>query len=146
MARRQVEGHGWWSLCQPSQRFLAVIRTLLPKDESWGETEEYVSAQEWGSDLRVWRTDGKVCSVVFRFAPGADEWSLMSRFLALVREEKGLLLDPSTRVVFEPDEAAVLERLRTSRAMHFLRDPESAILAAAHAISAQSGTRIPPPA
>jgi hypothetical protein len=40
---------------RPSPRLLTALRSLLPNDRSWpgGEVEEYVSIQNWGSDVRI---------------------------------------------------------------------------------------------
>ncbi|MBT5707344.1 hypothetical protein N8766_02675 [bacterium] len=46
---------GWWATNPPTERLLAAVRTLLPKDNSWadGYVEEYVSCSEFGSDVRI---------------------------------------------------------------------------------------------
>jgi len=63
---------GWWASHPPSARLLSSIRTLLLTDKSWGETEEYVSAGDWSSDVRIWKDAGRVWSITFRFSPVAD--------------------------------------------------------------------------
>jgi hypothetical protein len=130
---------GWWAGHPPSERFLTAIRVLLPTDKSWGETEEYVSADVWGSDVRVWKDAGRVWGVTFRFSPVTDGWPLMQRFLALVREERGVLLEERSGAVFEPDEEIVRERLVTSRAVQFVRDPEGTIVQAARELKDDTG-------
>ena len=127
---------GWWSSHQPTPEALGRLRQLCLTDNSWGDTEEYVTS-EWGSDLRIWWEDGRVFSVTFRFAPRADNRSLLDQFLAIAREGHYLLWDSDTKAVFEPDDAVVIEHLRVSRAVLFLKDPARAILEAAKQSSKQ---------
>jgi hypothetical protein len=50
---------GWWAKFPPSQNLLIQLRSLLPVNKSWGATEEFVSQDEWGSDLRIWKNGEK---------------------------------------------------------------------------------------
>jgi hypothetical protein len=70
------------------------VRTLLPHDKSWDDTEEYVSNGDWSSDIRIWKEDeGDVFDIVFRYSPGNDGWSLMQAFVRIAREERCVLLE-----------------------------------------------------
>jgi hypothetical protein len=112
---------GWWSSHPPTERLLTALRTLLATDRSWpsGEVEQYVSAGDWGSDVRIWKDGGRVWSITFRFSPVSDPWPLMQRFLSIARDEQCLLLEESSGAVIEPDEEIVRQRLAASRAMQF---------------------------
>jgi hypothetical protein len=132
---------GWWASHPPSEHFLVAIRNLLPTDKSWGETEEYVSADDWSSDVRVWKEAGRVWGITFRFAPISDGWPLMQRFLAVARDEQCVLIEEKSRSVFEPDEQTVRERMAASHAMQFVRNPESAIVQAARDLEEDTGDR-----
>lgn len=130
---------GWWASYPPSEQFLSAIRALLPTDKSWGETEEYVSVGDWGSDVRVWKDAGRVWGVTFRFSPVSDGWPLMQRFLAIVRDEQCVLIEERSGSVFEPDEQIVRERLVASLAMQFVRDPQGTIVQAAREFKDDAG-------
>lgn len=128
---RGESADGWWSPLQPTEQAVSRLRQLCPTDKSWGETEEFVTSETWGSDLRIWREQGRVWLVTFRFSPAADDRALLDRFVAIARDEHCLLLDAETGSLFEPDDEVVTERLRGSRAMRFVRDPQSTIIEAA---------------
>lgn len=100
---------------------------------------EYLSTHEWGSDLRMWKDGGRVWSMVFRFSPGADEWALMQRLLAIARREGCLLRDQHSGAVFEPEEKLVWVRLAQSRAARFLQNPMSTVREAADEIKQNEG-------
>jgi hypothetical protein len=114
---------GWWASIQPTPQALAGLRHICPTDKSWGETEEFVTSEPWGSDLRIWKELGRVWQVTFRFSPVADDRTLLDRFVSFARDEHCLLLDAETGSLFEPDFETVAEYLHRSRAMSFVRDP-----------------------
>jgi hypothetical protein len=122
---------GWWSSFQPTEQALARLRHLCPINKSWGKTEEFVTSETWGSDLRIWNGQSRVWSVTFRFSPSTDDHTLLDQFVAIARGEHCLLLDDDTGFLFEPDDKVVAERLRNSRAMRFVRDPQSTTIKAA---------------
>jgi hypothetical protein len=122
---------GWWSSVQPSEQALARLRRLCPTNKTWGETEEYVTSETWGSDLRIWWEHGRVWSVTFRFSPVADARTLLDQFVTIARDEQCLLLEVQTGSLFEPYDEIVTARLQSSRAMRFVRDPHRAIMEAA---------------
>jgi hypothetical protein len=124
---------GWWASLQPTPQALTRLREICPNDKSWGETEEYVTSEIWGSDLRIWREKGRVWLLTFRFSPTADDRALLDRFVDIARDEHCLLLDSDTGSLFEPETEVVTEHLSRSTAMRFLRDPQSAISEAARA-------------
>lgn len=130
---------GWWAAHPPSEQLLAAIRAFLPTVKSWDETEEYVSTDVWGSDVRVWKDAGRIWRITFRFSPVADGWSLMQRFLALMRDEDCILFEEPSGTVIEPDEEIVRERLAASRAMHFVHDPDGTIIQAAKELKDDAG-------
>ncbi len=138
LERGQDFNSGWWASHPPSSRLISGLRTLLPTNKSWGETEEFITAGDWSSDMRIWRHEGRVWSITFRFSPAADGWPLMQKFLSIVRGEQCLLLDLGSGEIFEPDEEVVQDRLAKSRAMHFVRDPKGAIIQAAEEIRDES--------
>jgi hypothetical protein len=119
---------GWWSPLQPTEQTLTRLRNLCPTKKSWGETEEFVTSEKWGSDLRIWKEHGRVWLVTFRFSPAADDHVLLDQFVAIARDEHCLLLDAETGSLFEPDDQMVAERLHASRAIRFVRDPQNTIL------------------
>jgi hypothetical protein len=123
---------GWWAALPPSSGLLAGLRGLLFIDKSWGETEEFVSSGEWtSSDIRIWKDQGRVWHITFRFSPVADDWALLERFISLARDEQCVLLEVDSGAVFGPDEQVIRNRLAASRAMQFVRDPSGTIVQAA---------------
>jgi len=119
---------GWWASFPPSERLVSAMRTLLPKDKSWSETEEYVSEPSWGSDVRIWKEGGAVWKIIFRFSLVVDGWTLMERFIAVARDECCVLLEAGSLLILEPDEDIVRERLSASHAIRFVRDPEGTLV------------------
>lgn len=126
--RIESEPGGWWALRQPAPETLDCLRQLCPNDKSWGETEEYRTSETWGSDLRIWKENERVWLVTFRYSPASDDLALLQRFAEIAREERCLLLDVQTGVLFEPDGETVMKHLRESRAMRFVSDPTGAIV------------------
>ena len=58
----------YWEAEQPKQMMLAEFRKLLPKDNSWGETEEY-RCDKNRSVLYIWWDNQKVWSIQLEYAP-----------------------------------------------------------------------------
>jgi hypothetical protein len=130
----QNDSSGWWAKHPPSEQLVASIRSLLPIDQSWGDTEEFVSAGDWHSDVRIWKNDNRIWSIHFRFSPVADRWPLMQRFVAIARDNQCFLLEFASGLVFEPDEKIVQEKFAASKAMRFVRDPAGTIVSTANEI------------
>lgn len=122
---------GWWAKIPPSQKLLTQLRKLLPINKSWGETEEFVSKNKWGSDLRIWKSKEKIWSITFRFSQIESDWNLMRQFLSIAQNEKCLLLEIKSGVIFEPDEQLTQNRMSVSGAAQFVRDPANAVVQAA---------------
>lgn len=78
------EGLQPWLDEKPDEKLLDSLRILLPNDKSWG-VEEYVSANDWGSDIRIWKEDEIIENIVFRYSE-IDDWNLMISFLNIVKE------------------------------------------------------------
>jgi hypothetical protein len=138
-ARGEDVAAGWWASYPPSARFLTAVRALLPTDKSWGETEEYVSAGDWSSDVRIWKDAGRVWSITFRLSLVSDQGSLMQQFLSVARDEQCLLLEEGSGAVIEPNEEIVYKRLAASRAMQFVRDSAGTIVKAAREFKDDAG-------
>jgi hypothetical protein len=74
LERADLDAGDWWILHPPSKQLVDGLRTLLPINKSWGETEEYCSSKEWtSSQIQIWKESGKVFSIVFKFSPVADD-------------------------------------------------------------------------
>ncbi|CAN5710475.1 hypothetical protein BH09VER1_BH09VER1_44280 [soil metagenome] len=127
--RGETEGVGWWARRQPSPNVLAQLRSLCPYDQSWAESEKYATSHH--SDIQIWKGEGRVWAVAFRFSLNIGEYPLLDKFVTIAHDENCLLLEGVTRALFEPDGAIVAEHLNNSRAMHFARDPKSALIEAA---------------
>ena len=106
----------WAEPPPPSNHFITELRSLLPVDRSRGETEEYVSLNEYSSDLRIWRDQGKVENIEFRYNPYADNWSLMQNFIAIVKAETCMLVETRSGAVLPPDEVVLKARICDSNA------------------------------
>ncbi|WP_422910648.1 hypothetical protein ACOCLD_01980 [Pseudomonas sp. MAC6] len=100
----------WENSSEPNEQFLIAVRGLLPIEHSWGETEEYVSPADYGSDIRLWWENGRLENIEFRFNPYSDPWSLMQDFLQVVREASYMLVEVRTGEVLVPEEIVLKER------------------------------------
>ncbi len=115
------------------------LRALFDKTSHWGRVEEYASDKEWGSDLRIVRTDDRrISDVVFRFSPVADPEEKLREFIAIARDAGCRLLVESEGVVVAPEFDEVFQTLRTHHAFRFVSDPKGAILEAARKVSQSS--------
>jgi hypothetical protein len=130
---------GWWAAHPPSARLLSALRTLLPNDQSWGETEEYVSRGDFSSDIRIWKEADRFDDIEFRFSPVADEWSLMQQLIGIARDEQCVLLEGESGIVFEPDEEIVRKQFTSSGAIEFMGDPSATIARAARELEDDAG-------
>jgi hypothetical protein len=101
----------WTSPPYPSNKFIAELRCLLPVNKSWGETEEYVSGSDYSSDVRIWRENGKIENIEFRYNPHCEGWSLMQKFLQIVNAESCVLIETRTGAVLLPEEAIIRDRI-----------------------------------
>lgn len=115
-----------------STDILQRLRSLLPKPNHWGNVEEFNSISEWGSDLRIWHADdGRIESVVMRYAPVGDPNEVLQKFVRIVKDAGCDLLVQSTFEIVPPEFDAVFAALRQHHAFRFLENPEGAIHEAA---------------
>ena len=128
----------WKTGSMPSDGFLISLRLLLPREQSWGEVEEFVSGNDWPSKLRIWWSEGHLENVEFNYSPIADPWALMQHFLSLVKAEGFLLVDQHSGYIFRPEEEFLKTHFSQSRAAQFMTDPEGTI------IRASRESKIPP--
>ncbi len=127
---------GFWSSQPPTNDTLAALRSLLPRDRSWGDVEEYLENGNEGSDLRIWSNEeGRVWAITFRFSALTENWTLMTAFLSVLRRAQCWLVDLRTGSVFPPEEEVVRLRYRDSRARQFRTNPAAALAAAAEALT-----------
>jgi hypothetical protein len=131
LSETETQRGEWWVAHPPSAGLLTALRALLPEDKSWGDIEEYASIGDFGSDIRIWKDAGRVEGIEFRFSPVADEWALMQRFVDIARVEQCLLLEGGSGALFEANEELVRQRLASSHAVDFIRDPAATIVRAA---------------
>jgi hypothetical protein len=124
---------GWWALHPPSDDLLLAIRSLLPNDRAWpgGEVEEYTSDGEWESDVRIFKEEGRVDGITFRYSPVSSPWSDVQRFLSIARLHGCVLVEVRSRYVLEPDDDTVAETFQASRSAKFTRDPAHTLKEAA---------------
>jgi hypothetical protein len=85
--------------------------------------------------LRIWKEQGNIWGITFRYSPTADNILLLQRFTAIARDELCLLLDYDSGALFEADDAIVAEHLRNSHAARFMSDPKGTIIQAAKKMS-----------
>ena len=119
-----------WLQVKPNEEMLNNLRVLLPNDNSWpgGDVEEYVTNNEWGSDCRIWKENGRVESIEFRYSPGADNWDLMEKFIGIVKKCEYKLVNLRSGKVLNPEEYEIKYDISKSVAIKFLKDPEGTIL------------------
>ena len=111
---------------------VSKLRALLPRPNHWGAIEEFNSASEWGSDIRIYHEkDGSIGDIAMRYAPVADSLDTLRAFVDVAKDAAcDIVVDSSTEVLpaeFDMVSAA----LRKHRAYRFIADPESAIKEAA---------------
>ena len=135
----EIERGGWWAAHVPSERLLSALRTLLPRDQSWGEVEEYVSGGDFSSDVRIWKDAGRVDGIEFRFSPVGDDWSLMQQLIRIAGDERCVLIEDESGLVLDADEEVVRKHFASSRAAEFLRDPSGTIVRAARELEDDAG-------
>ena len=108
------------------------LRALLPNPNPWGGVEEFNSASQWGSDLRIFHEDdGRVAEIVMRYAPVGDPIQVLREFVEVAKEAGCEVLVETSGEVIPPEFENVLPALHNHRAFRFLHDPESAIKQAA---------------
>jgi hypothetical protein len=138
LAAVEDEESGCWVGRQPTPAMVTELRSLLPRDTSWGEVEEFRSEGTWGSDLRIWRDDaGRVWGITLRFSPVADKPDVLLQYVAAAESEDCVLYDEESGAVLEPRAEQVLPHLQKSRAMRFMAAPKDAILEAAAETAAE---------
>ncbi len=129
-----INENSTWSKSIPSKNFLDSLRKLLPTEESWGSTEEYVSNNKWGSDLRILKNEDDeniIEDINFRFSTIVDEYKYLKRFLEICLEENCLVFSEETGEVLKPIFEIVEKDLKTTRAFKFISNPENTIVEAA---------------
>jgi hypothetical protein len=124
---------GWWALHPPSDDLLLAIRSLLPNNRAWpgGEVEEYTSDGEWESDVRIFKEEGRVDGITFRYSPISSPWSDVQRFLNIARLHSCVLVEVLSRSVMEPDDDAITMSFQASRSAKFMQDPAHTLKQAA---------------
>jgi hypothetical protein len=95
-----------WLDEKPDETFLEALRVLLPVDNSWTDVEEYASAIDWGSEIRIWKENDIVRNIEFRYS-GIDDWELMNSFLDKVKYFGYVLANPESGHVVEPNEKQI---------------------------------------
>ncbi len=111
------------------------LRQIFRRTNHWGDVEEYVSGDAWGSDLSIVRSDdGSIAEVLFRYAPCADPIEKLREFVAIAQDAGCFLLEPSSDTIIAPDFEEVSRVLKAHHSFRFLSDPEGAIVEAAKKI------------
>ena len=143
LAAVEDEESGCWANRQPTPTTVAELRSLLPRDTSWGDVEEFRSEGTWCSDLRIWKDDmGRVWDITLRFSPVADESDLLLRYVTVAQSADCVLYEEESGVILEPRADQVLPHLQSSRAARFVAAPKDVILeAAADAAAATDGRK-----
>jgi len=115
-----------------SDQVVMRLRSLLPKPNHWDDVEEFNSASEWGSDLRIIHADGgRISDVTMRYAPAGDSFEILRAFIEIVKAAGCELLVDSTGEVIPPDVDLVEAAVRGHPAFQFINDPCGAIAKAA---------------
>lgn len=123
---------GFLRNCPVSDAILLRLRKLLPKETSWGTTEEFRSNADWSSDLRIWKEDdGTIFDIVFRYSPISEPKELLFSFLSIARDADFLIYEKSSKSILRPEEAEISKQFLLSASHRFLTEPETAILQAA---------------
>ncbi|WP_321311497.1 hypothetical protein [Halarcobacter sp.] len=113
----------WEEFSNPSTNFINSIRSLLPINNSWSDVEEFRSDDNWGSQIQIYKTDGKFEAVVLKFSPAQDNIKILENFIRIADEEKCLLYAEESTKVLEPNLSEIIEDLKVSKAYKFMEDP-----------------------
>lgn len=114
------------------ETILQRLRILLPKNRSWGDTEEFESDAQWPSDLRIWKEeDGTIFSIVFRYSPIADPKETLFTYLDIARKGNLLIYEPQANSILKPEPEEIVPLFIASASNRFLSDPEGTLLEAA---------------
>jgi hypothetical protein len=115
-----------------SEGTVASLRALLPKPNHWGKVEEFNSAHDWGSDLRIYHAeDGRISDIVMRYAPAGDSIETLRTFVDIIRAAGCQVLVESSGEIIPADFDLVEAALSNHRAFRFLKDPLGTIIEAA---------------
>jgi hypothetical protein len=116
------------------------LRQIFTRTNHWGRVEEYLSDNEWGSDLRISRSDaGAISDVAFRYAACADPVEKLQLFVSIARDAGCSLFVFSSGAVVGTDFEEVFRELRAHHSFRFLSDPQGAIVEAASKIEDNKG-------
>jgi hypothetical protein len=119
---------------------LQRLRQIFTRTNHWGSVEEYVSDNEWGSDLRISRSDaGTISEIAFRYAACADPLEKLQLFVHIAKDAGCSLFIFSSGTVVTADFEEVFRALRSHHSFRFLSDPEGAIVEAASKIKENEG-------
>jgi hypothetical protein len=114
------------------EEVVSQLRALLPKQNHWSTVEEFNSASEWGSDIRIYREkDGSIGDIAMRYAPVADSLDTLRAFVRVTKEAGCDIVVDSTAEVVPAELEAVVAALKKHRAFRFVSDPEGVIKEAA---------------
>jgi hypothetical protein len=107
------DGKNYWEHEQPRSEMLVKYKELLPKNISWGDTEEFRSDENY-SVLQVWWEDGVVESVQFEYSPTETKDVLLEQVLSLCIKYGYVLYSEFTKLMVEPDKALLWDDLKKS--------------------------------
>lgn len=117
----------WWSYRHP--KLEETLGSALSKGKSW-----HPDLTVWGSeqtdDIQLWRSRGKVNSVVVRFDLRQPNMTLLQQVILMAQELDLAIVALETRSVVQPDVDRLLRAAAESRAAHFVLDPASFLLQA----------------
>jgi hypothetical protein len=121
--------------CPISNALCERFRNIFTKANHWGDVEEYVSNNEWGSDLRIWRSkDGEIEDITFRFAASSDPIEKLQAFIKIAKGAGCFLLLEASGKVVAPEFDTLLEILRTHHSYRFGADPNGTVVEASKKI------------
>jgi hypothetical protein len=118
----------YWKSEQPDSTMLSAFRSLLPTDNTWGETEEFRSKANY-SVLYIWWNSEKVWSILFEYAPTEDKPDdLLNNVLSLCQEFGYYLYSEDTKNVLSPNKRDLWQDFKQCRQFTIYKDRLSAFL------------------
>lgn len=113
----------WEEFSSPSTNFMNSIRSLLPINNSNDDFEEFKSDDNWGSQIQIFKTNGKFEAVILKFSLSHDNIKILEKFIRIADQEKCLLYAEESTKILQPNLLEVIEDLKVSRAYRFMKDP-----------------------
>lgn len=112
----------WWSYKHP--KLEEILGSALSRGKSW-HSDLIVWGSEQTDDIQLWRSQGKVNSIVVRFDLRQPNMTLLQQAIHMAQELNLAIMALETGSIVQPNVERLLRAAAESRAAHFVLDPAS---------------------